>query len=200
MLFPADLRSALPDFYRNGPCLHFGSLEAQESHRGFPAVRVALVEYEITEAVEYGSGIDVFQGLHDVWMVSYDGICTGLYQQVGIVTLLHVGNGLELRTPMQYGHDTGRGVRGFIFPDSSGQPLDGSTAYIWFSFRSRPVLYREGDGVEECHFELAFPYGYGSGLFFNRLSVTEWDNVSVPECVISIGQSIPPMVYGVVIG
>ena len=57
-----------------------------------------------------------------------------------------------------------------------------------------------GDGVEECHFELAFPYGYGSGLFFNRPSVTEWDNVSVPECVISIGQSIPPMVYGVVIG
>ena len=84
--------------------------EALKRKRAIEAFRQALVEYEITEAVEYGSGIDVFQGLHDVWMVTYDGICTGLYQQVGIVTLLHVGNGLELRTPMQYGHDTGRGV------------------------------------------------------------------------------------------
>ena len=66
--------------------------------------------------------------------------------------------------------------------------------------QSPPASRREGDGVEECHFELAFPYGYGSGLFFNRPSVTEWDNISVPEYVISIGQSIPPMVYGVVIG
>ena len=105
-----DMRPALPDFYRNDPCLHFGGFEAQEGHRGFPAVGVALVEHEIAEAVEYGVGADVFQGLHDVWMVSYDGICTGLYQQVGIVTLLHVGNGLELRAPMQYGHDAGRRV------------------------------------------------------------------------------------------
>ena len=47
MLFPDDLRLALPDFYRNGLCLHSGSLEAQESHHGFPAVGVALVEHEV---------------------------------------------------------------------------------------------------------------------------------------------------------
>ena len=49
-----DMRPALPDFYRNDPCLHFGGFEAQEGHRGFPAVGVALVEHEIAEAVEYG--------------------------------------------------------------------------------------------------------------------------------------------------
>ena len=54
--------------------MHSGSLEAQESHHGFPAVGVALVEHEVAEAVEYGAGVDVFHGLHDVWMVSYDGI------------------------------------------------------------------------------------------------------------------------------
>ena len=28
-----DMRPALPDFYRNDPCLHFGGFEAQEGHR-----------------------------------------------------------------------------------------------------------------------------------------------------------------------
>ena len=102
------MRPALPDFYRNDPCLHFGGFEAQEGHRGFPAVGVALVEHEIAEAVEYGVGADVFQGLHDVRMVLDNGIRPGLHQFVGVVTLLYVGMGLEFRAPVQDGDDERR--------------------------------------------------------------------------------------------
>ena len=86
---------------------------------------MALVEHEVAEAVKDRGGGDGVMRLHHVRMVSDDGICINLY------------------------HDTGRGMRGFIFSDSGGQPLDGSMAYIRFSFRSQPNLYREGNGVEE---------------------------------------------------
>ena len=106
------------------------------------------VEHEVAQAVEDGGGPDAVCGLRHVRMMADDGIGPGLGQQTGVITLLHVGDGLELRPPVQDGHHAGTGMRGLVFPDGGGQPADGHAADVRFAFRLRPVLYREGDGVE----------------------------------------------------
>ena len=132
--------------------------------------------------------------------MAHYGVGSGFHQQSGIVALLHVGMGLEFRSPMEDGHDEGVGMCGLILSDDGGQPADGRAADVWFAFRVRPVFYREGDGVEECHFHLSFPHHDGSGLFFHCPSVAERRDAGFPECVVGVGQSLPALVYGVVVG
>ena len=189
-----DMRPALPDFYRNDPCLHFGGFEAQEGHRGFPAVGVALVEHEIAEAVEYGVGADVFQGLHDVRMVPDDGIRPGLHQFVGVVTLLYVGMGLEFRAPVQDGDDERRRMLRLVLPDAACQPVDGRTAYIRLAFRMLPVFKREEHGVEDSRFDTLFSYDGRGELFFRGMPVAQGGDAGCAECLVGVGQSLPPLV------
>lgn len=200
MLFPDDLRLALPDFYRNGLCLHSGSLEAQESHHGFPAVGVALVEHEVAEAVEYGAGVDVFHGLHDVWMVSYDGIRPGLHQFMGVMTLLYVGMGLEFCAPVQYGHDERRRMLCLVLSDSACKSVDGGTAYIRLTLCVLPVFKREEYGIEDGHLDSLFPDDGGGELLFHGISVAQRGNAGCMKGLVGVSQSLPPLVIGMVVG
>lgn len=141
------MRPALPDFYRNDLCLHFGGFEAQEGHRGFPAVGVALVEHEIAEAVEYGVGADVL--------------------------LLYVGMGLEFRAPVQDGDDERRRMLRLVLPDAACKPVDGRTAYIRLAFRMLPVFKREEHGVEDSRFDTLFSYDGRGELFLRGMPVAQ---------------------------
>lgn len=132
---------------------------------------MALVEHEITQTVEDGNGRQCVARLQDVGMVADNGVNARLYQLMGIVALLHVGNGLEFRSPVKNGHHEVGRMAGFVVPDMAGQPSDGSLTDIGLSFPSRPVFYGQRNGIEEGYIDVSFPDDGRCELFFQSFSV-----------------------------
>lgn len=105
-VFNVDARAALFYSYGNGFCRYRFSRRRKAEHgkSGMAGIGMFLVEDEIAEAVEYGYASRPFHLLYHMRMVSDDCLGSSLCQCPCLKALAQVGNGLEFRTPMQYGY------------------------------------------------------------------------------------------------